>query len=313
MMAARRTHSLVGRLPAVRGRYEADAALGRLTWFRVGGPADVLFTPADEDDFVAFLASRPADVPVTLLGIGANVLIRDGGIRGVVVRLGRGLSRVAVQGETLCARAGALNANVAKAARDHGLAGLEFLSGIPGTIGGGLRMNAGAYGSEFADVVRTVRAVDGNGRVRQFQVDELDYGYRHCGLSEDWIFLSAAFSGRLGGREEIVARMDEIMRLREESQPIRLRTGGSTFKNTDDARAWELVERAGCRGLRVGDAMVSDKHCNFLINTGSASAADLEALGEEVRRRVAEATGVTLEWEIRRLGEPGAGLREVDS
>ena len=313
MMPASRHDSLLDRLPAVRGRYETDAALGRLTWFRVGGPADVLFTPADEADLAAFLRDRPRDVPVTLLGIGANVLVRDAGIRGVVIRLGRGFAGIEVSGDTLRLGAGVLNANAAKAARDHELGGIEFLSGIPGTIGGGLRMNAGAYGAAFADVVVSATAVDDRGASRQFARNDLGFGYRHCGLGEEWTFVSAVLRGRPGRRDAIVARMDEIMSQRDASQPIRLRTGGSTFKNPDGHSAWELIDRAGCRGLRLGRAMVSEKHCNFLINTGSATAADLEALGEQVRQRVMAETGILLEWEIRRLGEHDAGVREVQS
>lgn len=313
MMAAERQHHLLERLPAVRGSYEADARLGRLTWFRVGGPADVLFTPADEADLRTFLAGVPGDVAVTLMGIGANVLVRDGGVRGVVIRLGRGLAGIAVVENELTVGAGALNANVAKAARDHAVGGLEFLSGIPGTIGGGLRMNAGAYGAAFADIVVSATAVDRSGTPRRFDVAELGYGYRHSELDGAWTFISAVLRGAASQRDAIVARMDEIMRQREASQPIRLRTGGSTFKNPDGHSAWELIDRAGCRGLRRGNAMVSQKHCNFLINTGNATAADLEALGEDVRRRVMDATGILLEWEIQRIGEHDANMREVPS
>lgn len=313
MMAAERQQHLLDRLPAVRGRYEPDARLGRLTWFRVGGPADVLYTPADEADLATFLAGCPDDVPLTLLGIGANVLVRDGGVRGVVIRLGRAFAAIKVEDTTLTVGAGALNANVAKAARDGAVGGLEFLSGIPGTIGGGLRMNAGAYGAAVADVLVSASAVDRSGAVRQFPVSELGYGYRHCGLEWDWIFLAAQLRGLPADRVAIMARMDEIMQQREASQPIRLRTGGSTFKNPPGHSAWELIDRAGCRGMRRGNAMVSEKHCNFLINTGRATAADLEALGEDVRRRVMEKTGVRLEWEIQRLGEHDATVREIGS
>lgn len=311
MMVAERQQHLIERLPAVRGRYEADARLGRLTWFRVGGPADVLFTPADEADLRDFLAGCPADVPVALLGIGANVLIRDGGIRGVVVRLGRGFAQIAVEGTALNVGAGALNANVAKAARDHDVGGLEFLSGIPGTVGGGLRMNAGAYGAAFADIVVSATALDRDGNLRRFAVAELGYSYRHSDLDSGWTFVSAELRGMASERDAIVARMDEIMAQREASQPIRLRTGGSTFKNPQGHAAWELIDQAGCRGLRRGNAMVSEKHCNFLINTGRATAADLEALGEDVRRRVMETTGVLLDWEIQRVGEHDATIGEV--
>jgi len=281
--------------------------LADLTWFRVGGAAEMLFEPADDDDLASFLAGLPDDIPVTVIGVGSNLLIRDGGIPGIVIRLGRGFGDIAVDGETVRAGAGALDIQLARACRDAGLAGLEFLSGVPGTIGGALRMNAGAYGGEVADVLREVRALDRSGAVLRVPASTLDFAYRHCSAPEDWIFTNAVFQGRPDDDAAIASRMDDIAAARGDSQPIRSRTGGSTFKNPPDAAAWELIDAAGCRGLMVGGARVSEVHCNFLINTGNATAADLEALGETVRRRVAARLGVTLDWEIRRVGVPAAG------
>jgi UDP-N-acetylmuramate dehydrogenase len=311
MMAARAPNRLMDRLPAVRGSYGENAPLHRFAWFRVGGPAEVLFRPADEADLAAFLAAKPADVPVTVIGLGSNVVVRDGGIDGVVVRLGRGFARIAVRGTRIEAGAGAVDVNVARAAREAGLAGLEFLSGVPGAIGGALRMNAGAFDSDMAAVTVAARAVDPKGRVHDLAAAELGFGYRACAVPEDWIFTAATLAARRGERAEIEARMAEIASAREDAQPLRARTGGSTFKNPPGAVAWELIERAGCRGLRRGGAAVSEKHCNFIVNTGAATAADIEALGEEIRRRVADATGVTLEWEIRRIGRHRPGFGEV--
>jgi UDP-N-acetylmuramate dehydrogenase len=308
MMAARRPSAhLIDRLPPVRGRLSADAPLAPVTWFRVGGPAEVMFRPADIDDLAAFLAAKPADVKVTVIGVASNLLVRDGGVKGVVVRLGRGFVEISPQGTDIEAGAGALDLNVALTAQQAGIAGLEFLSGIPGTVGGGLRMNAGAYGSEFKDVLRQATALDGKGARHTLPVASLGLSYRHCELPEDWIFVAARFAGSAGDPAAIGKRMAEIQAAREASQPIRARTGGSTFANPPGHKAWELIDRAGCRGLRIGGAQVSEKHANFLINTGDASAADLETLGEEVRRRVRETSGVELRWEIRRIGEPAGG------
>lgn len=312
MPAAKAPPRLIDRLPAVRGRLSEAIALAPVTWFRVGGPAEVMFRPADSDDLAAFIAEKPADVAVTVLGVGSNLLVRDGGVPGVVVRLGRGFAGIAVDGETITVGAGALDGNVARVAQDAGLTGLEFLSGIPGTIGGALRMNAGAYGSEIRDILVSATALDGEGSERRLLPAELGFGYRHCTIAEDWIFTGAVLRGQRGDAGEIARRMAEIRTARESTQPVRSRTGGSTFANPPAAKAWELIDRAGCRGLVVGGAQVSEQHCNFLINRGDATAADLEMLGEEVRRRVLAATGVTLEWEIRRIGVQAAGgLREV--
>jgi UDP-N-acetylmuramate dehydrogenase len=316
MAAAMRQQRLIERLPAVRGRLTENAPLAGITWFRVGGPAEVMFRPADRDDLVAFIVNRPADVAVTVIGVGSNLLVRDGGVPGVVIRLGRGFADVSMEDTTVRAGAAMLDLNVALTARDAGVAGLEFLSGIPGTIGGALRMNGGAYGKEMKDVTVSAEALDPSGRVHRLSLAELGFTYRHCGVAEDWIFLSAELAGTRDAPAAIVARMQEIQTKREDTQPIRTRTGGSTFANprgpeAKSRRAWELIDGAGCRGLKRGGAIVSEKHCNFLINTGSATAADLEGLGEEVRRRVFEQFGVTLEWEIRRIGVPAASMKEA--
>ena len=295
---------LIDRLPPVRGRIAANAPIGPLTWFRVGGPAEVLFRPADEADLADFLRALPEDVPVTVIGVASNLLVRDGGIPGVTLRLGRGFVEVRAAGDTVKAGAGALDLNVALTAAEAGIAGLEFLSGVPGTIGGGLRMNAGAYGSEIKDVLIEASAIDRTGAVHRVPAAGLGLSYRHCETPQDWIFTGATLHGRDGDPAEIGARMDEIRAAREASQPIRARTGGSTFANPPGNHAWRLIDEAGCRGLVRGGAMVSEKHTNFLINTGSASAADIEGLGEEVRRRVHAETGIVLEWEIRRVGRP---------
>ncbi len=314
MAAPGRSGSLVERLPAVRGVYRENVPLSDMTWFRVGGPAEVLFRPADEDDLLHFLLEKPKGLAVTVIGVGSNLLVRDGGIAGVLIRLGRGFSSVDVDGETVRAGAGAANANLALKACQAGLSGFEFLRGVPGTVGGGLRMNCGAYDREMADIVTAARAVDPDGRLHDLGPKELGFAYRHSDVPEDWLFLGAEMRGQASDCESVARHMNEIVREREETQPVRVRTGGSTFKNPEGRKAWELIERAGCRGLSRGGASVSEMHCNFLVNRGDASAGDLESLGEEVRRRVHEATGVTLEWEIRRIGRPGHdGPREVTS
>jgi UDP-N-acetylmuramate dehydrogenase len=311
MMTARQTQHLVDRLPPVRGRLTADAPLAPVTWFRVGGAAEVMFRPADPDDLVEFLAKRPPDVRVTVIGVASNLLVRDGGVDGVVVRLGRGFTAIEVSGTKVTAGAAALDLNVAIACRTAGVGGLEFLSGIPGTIGGALRMNAGAYGREIKDVLESATAVDNAGERHELSLAEMGLSYRHSGVSEDWIFVGATLRGVEADRDAIQQRMAEIQSEREVSQPIRARTGGSTFANPPGHKAWELIDRAGCRGLTRGGAMVSEKHTNFLINAGTGTAADIEGLGEDVRRRVFEKFGVALEWEIRRIGRPAAGLKEV--
>jgi UDP-N-acetylmuramate dehydrogenase len=286
-----------------RGSLRHDVPLAPLAWFRVGGPAECLFQPADAEDLAAFLATTPADVPVLPMGVASNMLIRDGGVRGVVVRFGGPLAKVVVEGTTVVAGAGALDQRVAQEAQRAGLAGIEFMIGIPGTVGGAVRMNAGAFGGETRDRLVWAEALDRQGRLHRLTNAELGFAYRHSDLPEDWIVVRAAFALEPGDPAAIKARMEAIKAEREAAQPLRVATGGSTFKNPPGHRAWQLIDAAGCRGLTRGAAMVSDKHCNFLINTGGATAADLEALGETVRARVAAHSGIRLEWEIKRLGE----------
>jgi len=298
---------LAGRLPPVRGRLQPNAPLADLTWFRSGGPAEVLFSPADEDDLAAFLAATPSDVPVLPIGVGSNLLVRDGGVPGVVIRLGRGFSGLSVEGTRIRAGSAVPDVRVARYALDHGIAGLTFLRGIPGTIGGALRMNGGAYGRETRDVLVSARAVDRSGVVRVYQNAEMGFAYRRSGVPEGTIFLEALLQGEPGDRRTIAAEMEAITSAREATQPIKSRTGGSTFKNPEGRKAWQLIDAAGMRGFAVGHARVSEQHCNFLINEGGATSAELEALGETVRRRVRESSGVDLEWEIKRIGiEAGA-------
>ncbi|MFO1086326.1 MAG: UDP-N-acetylmuramate dehydrogenase [Reyranellaceae bacterium] len=303
-LTATRPH-LIDRLPKPRGRLTAGAPLGPQTWFQAGGPAEVLFRPADRDDLATFLQALDADIPVTVLGVGSNLLVRDGGVDGVVIRLLRDFTRITVEGTEVTAGAGALDLNVALTARDHALAGLEFLSGIPGTIGGAVAMNAGAYGGELAPALISAEAVDRRGDIHCADAAALGMSYRHSSAPADWIFTSARLRAAPGDQLAIARRIAEIDAARFDSQP-RSRTGGSTFVNPPGRKAWELIDQAGCRGLRIGQAQVSEKHCNFLINLGAASAADLEALGEEVRRRVLDHSGIQLEWEIRRVGVPAS-------
>ena len=302
---------LLRRLPPVRGRLTPNAPVGPMTWFRVGGPAEVLFRPADIEDLAVFLAALPPDIPVTVIGVGSNLLVRDGGIPGVVIRLGRGFVDIVPSGEQVETGAGALDLNVALTAADAGIAGLEFLSGIPGTVGGGFQTNAGAYGTEFKDALISADAIDRNGQLRTVTPAEIGLSYRHSEIDPSWVFVKARFKGAPADPAEIGKRMTEIRAAREASQPIRARTGGSTFANPPGHQAWKLIDEAGCRGLMRGGAMVSEKHTNFLINTGNATAADIEGLGEAVRRRVRERFGVTLEWEIRRIGAPKPGAEQA--
>ncbi|MEQ8269173.1 MAG: UDP-N-acetylmuramate dehydrogenase [Parvibaculum sp.] len=309
MMAAEATAALIDRLPKVRGELVAEAPLAPLTWFRVGGNAEVLFRPADAEDLADFLAGAPADVPVTVIGVGSNLLVRDGGVPGVVIRLGRPFMTIEIEGTCVRAGTAALDVAVARAAQEAGLAGLEFYRGIPGSIGGALRMNGGAYGRETKDVLVEAVAIDRAGKRHVLTNAGMHYTYRHCGAPEDFIFVEALFQGTPDDAFDILKRMNEITASREATQPIRTRTGGSTFKNPDGHKSWQLIDAAGCRGLRKGGAQVSELHCNFLINTGEATAADIEDLGEEVRARVKETSGVTLEWEIRRIGVRDKGAR----
>ncbi|QJP16410.1 UDP-N-acetylmuramate dehydrogenase [Starkeya sp. ORNL1] len=292
-------------MPALRGRMIANQPLAELTWFRVGGPAQILFSPADEDDLAYFLAHLPADIAVTVVGLGSNLIVRDGGVEGVVIRLGRGFNEITVEdGHKLRVGTAVPDVRVAKAAADAGIDGLAFYRGIPGGIGGALRMNAGAHHGETKDCLIEARAVDRTGARHVLANGDFGFHYRHSGAPADFIFTSALYQGRPGEPAAILAEMDRITAAREASQPIREKTGGSTFKNPPGNKAWQLVDAAGCRGLKVGAAQVSEMHCNFLINTGGATAAEIEGLGEEVRRRVKQNSGVELEWEIKRIGVP---------
>lgn len=296
--------ALSARLPHLRGRLEANAPLAELTWFRVGGPAQVLFQPADADDLAALLAALPAELPVTVIGLGSNLIVRDGGVPGVVIRLGKGFTDLAVEGTRVTAGAGVPDVKVARAAAEAGLDGFAFLRGVPGAVGGALRMNAGAYGGEVKDVLVCAEAVTRGGRKVTLTAAEMGFTYRHCSAPADLIFTRAVFEGRPGDRQEIAAQMAQITQSREATQPIKSRTGGSTFKNPPGTSAWKLVDAAGLRGFTLGRAQVSELHTNFLVNLGGATAAEIEGLGEEVRRRVRAATGVELQWEIKRIGLP---------
>lgn len=302
--------ALIDTLPKVRGKLSANVPLAPYTWFRVGGPAEVLFMPKDEADLAHFLSSTPDDIPVQVLGVASNTLVRDGGVPGVTIRLGPAFGTVTIEAKTrLRAGTAALDNRVAKEAAKAGIAGLEFYAGIPGTIGGALRMNAGCYGSETKDVLTEAVAIDRSGRRQIMSLEELGYTYRHSAASLDLIFVEAVFEGRPDDPQAITARMNDITAKREESQPIREKTGGSTFKNPDQSLsggrgAWQVIDAAGGRGLKVGGAQMSEKHCNFMINTGDASAADIERLGDTIKAKVKESEGVDLEWEIRRIGVP---------
>ncbi len=303
MVEAAAAHHLVQRLPPVRGKLIVDQSMAALTWFRVGGPADVLFIPEDTDDLASFLANTPADIPVMAVGVGSNLLVRDGGIAGVVVRLGKGFGDIqAEEVARIRSGAGALDLALARAAADAGVAGLEFFCGIPGAVGGALRMNAGSYGTETRDVLVEATALDRRGARHVIAVKDMGLSYRKSSVPPDYIFVNALFQGEPGVGRDIRARMEKITTSREATQPIRARTGGSTFKNPDGEKAWQLIDAAGCRGITRGDAQVSALHCNFLINRGKASAADIEGLGEDMRTRVKDTSNVDLQWEIKRVG-----------
>ena len=296
---------LTASLPDLRGRLTAKAPLSNYTWFRVGGPAEVLYVPADEADLVYFMKGLPDGTPITMVGLGSNLLVRDGGIEGVVIRLGRGFGEIKIEeGSRLRTGTAVPDTKLARAAADAGILGLSFYRGIPGCVGGALRMNGGAHGSETCELLVEARAVDRQGNVHVLPVGDFHYAYRHCGAPADFIFTEALLQGVPGDPAKILAEMDDIAAYREEVQPIKSRTGGSTFKNPPGKKSWQLIDAAGCRGLKVGDAKVSELHCNFLINEGEATAADIETLGETVRARVKETSGVELEWEIKRLGIP---------
>jgi UDP-N-acetylmuramate dehydrogenase len=291
-------------LPPVRGTYAENAPLKDLVWFRAGGSAEILFRPADAEDLATFLYAKPAHLPVSVIGVGSNLLIRDGGIPGIVVRLPASFGRIAAEGTRVRAGAAALDAAVARAAADAGIAGLEFLRGIPGTIGGALRMNAGCYGREIKDVFVEAKAVNGTGNIVTLNAEDMGFVYRRSGVPDDFIFVEAVLQGEAGNPEQVRARMNALVEQRESTQPVKAKTGGSTFKNPPGHKAWQLIDGSGGRGLRLGAAQVSEKHCNFLINTGEATAAEIEGLGEEVRARVKEKFGIELEWEIKRVGIP---------
>ena len=293
----------VATIPEVRGKLTEGAALAPLVWFKSGGPAQWLFEPKDSDDLQQFLRDLDPAIAVWPLGLGSNLIIRDGGMSGVVVRLGKAFASIEADGLTLRCGAGAPGISVASTARDNGIAGMEFLRGIPGTIGGAVRMNAGAYGREVCDILQSAEVMLRNGDLVTIPLAEMGYTYRHSALPEGAIVVSATFQGESGVPEIIGAEMKRIAEEREASQPLRTKTGGSTFKNPDGKKAWQLVDEAGCRGLQMGQAQVSEKHCNFLINLGGASSADIEALGDEVRKRVKAHSGIELHWEIQRVGD----------
>ena len=293
------------RLPELRGRLKANEPLAPISWFRVGGPAQLLFAPADEDDLRYFLAGCPTELPVTVIGLASNLIVRDGGVPGVVIKLGRGFNQIETE-DGLRLRAGTAvpDLRLAQAAAKAGIAGMSFYRGIPGSIGGALRMNAGAHGGETCDFLIEARAVDRQGNEHVLSNADMGYSYRHSSVADGLIFTQALFEGPAGETEALEAEMREVAAYREEKQPVKSRTGGSTFKNPPNNSSWKLIDAAGCRGLRVGGAHVSEKHCNFLINDDGATAADIERLGETVRRRVLETSGIDLHWEIRRIGIP---------
>jgi UDP-N-acetylmuramate dehydrogenase len=293
---------LKSKMPRLRGRLLPNQSLAELTWFRVGGPAQILFTPEDEDDLAYALTNLPGEIAVTVIGLGSNLIVRDGGVPGVVIRLGRGFSDIKVEGTHIRAGAALPDVKVARTAQEAAISGLSFMRGIPGAVGGALRMNGGAYGRETKDALIEARAVDRHGHIHVLRNVDLHYTYRHCGAPEDFIFTLAIYGGESGDPAVIAAEMDKITESREATQPIKSRTGGSTFKNPPDGKAWQLIDAAGCRGLKVGGAQVSEMHCNFLINLGTATATDIETLGDAVHRRVRDNSGVDLEWEIKRIG-----------
>lgn len=297
---------IMTQLPAVRGRYSQNTLLSTVTWFRVGGPAEVVFKPSSLQDLSVFLKEKPENIPVHVIGVGSNLLVRDGGLQGVVIRLGKGFTNILVDGDRIEVGAGVLDRNVAMTARDEGIGGLEFLCGIPGTIGGALRMNAGCYGTEIKDVLEYAIVMDPKGNLHRLTAQDCGLSYRHSGIPQNWIFVSAGLRGVKANPQDIELKMQEMLKHRETTQPVHTRTGGSTFANPDGYKAWELIDQAGCRGMKVGAAQVSELHCNFLVNTGGASAKDIEQLGELVRQKVKEKFNVDLRWEIQRIG------REVD-
>jgi UDP-N-acetylmuramate dehydrogenase len=305
--------ALAARMPDLRGKLSANHVLAPFTWFRVGGPAQVMFLPSDEADLAYFLSRLPDDIAVHVIGLGSNLIIRDGGVEGVVIRLGgRGFGEISIEKDARIRSGTAVpDVKVSRAAADAGIDGLAFFRGIPGSLGGALRMNAGAHGGETKDVFVSARGIDRHGKTQIFELRDMGFRYRHSDVSEDVILTQALLQGRPGEATQILAEMERITAAREASQPIREKTGGSTFKNPPGGKAWQLIDAAGCRGLVRGDAQVSEMHCNFLINRGRASASDIENLGEEVRRRVAETSGIMLEWEIKRIGSPAPARSRI--
>lgn len=295
---------LIERLPKTRGRLTPNSSLGHMTWFNVGGPAEVLYKPADREDLAAFLRDCPKDIPITVIGVASNLIIRDAGIPGVVIRMGREFATIEARGMNIYAGAAAMDMNVALFSATSGIAGLEFFSGIPGTIGGALRMNAGSYGTETKDVLIEAEVMFRDGTIKTLTAQDMNMSYRKNALPDDVIFLSGLFRGTAGNMRDIEKKITEIKQKRAESQPIKTHTSGSTFANPEGEKAWKLIDDAGCRNLKIGDAVMSDMHCNFLVNTGRASAADLERLGEEVRKRVFAKSGILLRWEVKRIGLP---------
>jgi UDP-N-acetylmuramate dehydrogenase len=306
MITPKITLSLLDRLPQIKGRYRENVILANNTWFRVGGVADVVFNPANLSDLTFFITHCPKDIPITILGAMSNVLVRDGGIEGVTIRLTKGFNTVRIEKTDLYAAAGVLDQVVAQTAARHSIGGLEFLSGIPGSIGGALRMNAGAYGTEMKDVLIYADVLSPDGQCHRLNASQMGFSYRHCRIPEDWIFTGAMLRGYPESPSVVQARMDEIKQKRQDSQPTRGQTGGSTFANPPGQKAWQLIDAAGCAKDTCGGALISPKHCNFLMNNGKASASDIETLGESIRQKVKDHSGVDLEWEIRRLGRWGA-------
>ena len=290
-------------LPELRGRLETNVSLSDITWFRVGGCAQILYSPADEADLAYFLKTIPDELPVKVIGLGSNLLVRDGGVPGIVIRLGRGFNNIEIEDQVKLRIGTAVpDVKVSRAAADAEISGLSFLRGIPGGMGGALRMNAGAHGTEIKDIFLEARAVDRHGEIHVLTHKDMGFTYRHCDVPQDWIFTQALLTGKPGNKQTILQEMNEVAEYREQHQPIKGRTGGSTFKNPPDNSAWKLVDEAGCRGLQIGGAQVSEMHCNFLLNIENATAKDLENLGETVRQRVKEQSGIELQWEIQRLG-----------
>ncbi len=291
-------------LPQVRGSYSEKIDLSKLTWFRVGGSAHVLYKPADLEDLIFFMKNKPKDLPLLTLGVGSNLLVRDGGIPGVVIRLNKGFTNVMVKEGSIDVGAGMLDRTVSFIACEENLTGLEYLCSIPGTIGGALRMNAGCYGQEVQDNLEVAFAIDGQGNFHTLTREDMGFQYRHCSIPEDWIFIGARFKVKSGSNTIIHERMQGFLAEREKTQPVKTRTGGSTFANPEGYKAWQLIDQAGCRGLKIGGAQVSELHCNFLMNVEDATGEDLEKLGQEVRQRVKQTSGISLRWEIKRVGIP---------